>query len=199
MIPGCNSTYRLRYWNPVNSTLITAYNKYLVATALTVYGIETIVFLFFFRFYNCVATALTVYGIETDELLEVGCQLLYVATALTVYGIETCSLTTRTLLKAFVATALTVYGIETWRYRRGGHRPNSRQLQQHLPFTVLKRLHRHECILRRRRLQQHLPFTVLKRVICLDGPSDGVRWLQQHLPFTVLKRVIFTHPSLSGF
>ena len=46
-------------------------------------------------------------------------------------------------------------------------------------------------------LQQHLPFTVLKRasiatgVICLDG-------LQQHLPFTVLKQADITIAYWNG-
>ena len=61
-----------------------------VATALTVYGIETLIkptsanavsFL--------VATALTVYGIETIHVFQLKPILLKVATALTVYGIET--------------------------------------------------------------------------------------------------------------
>ena len=84
-----------------------------------------------------VATALTVYGIETmyRHLLISNC--IFVATALTVYGIETfqvnlASLTTTAVLQQhlpftvlkqnrryiimngkLVATALTVYGIET--------------------------------------------------------------------------------------
>ena len=61
-----------------------------VATALTVYGIETITNIFHSNILITVATALTVYGIET--LLGIpstsSCSLP-VATALTVYGIET--------------------------------------------------------------------------------------------------------------
>ena len=58
-----------------------------------------------------------------------------VATALTVYGIET-PFNFRRTRSSCVATALTVYGIETrllWAVI------NSIKLQQHLPFTVLKR------------------------------------------------------------
>ena len=73
--------------NPMNTGLL----RYAVATALTVYGIET---------YNCiprrrilfnkrVATALTVYGIETQWFASFNIGSRYVATALTVYGIET--------------------------------------------------------------------------------------------------------------
>ena len=85
-----------------------------------------------------VATALTVYGIETmvptiKQLLK----LSIVATALTVYGIET-RLTVVLLFKSLkkVATALTVYGIETYILFLADSIYHL--LQQHLPFTVLK-------------------------------------------------------------
>ena len=38
-IPSCNSTYRLRYWN-VSDTILSMNLTELVATVLTVYGIE---------------------------------------------------------------------------------------------------------------------------------------------------------------
>ena len=84
----------------------------LVATALTVYGIETCS-TFSYKISNIhVATALTVYGIETvSEMAERG------------YSIELQQLLPFTVLKLvlylaldlclLVATALTVYGIET--------------------------------------------------------------------------------------
>ena len=86
-----------------------------------------------------VATVLTVYGIETQSILFVGhrnsCQ---VATVLTVYGIETRRCCCCSLLQQ-VATVLTVYGIETC-----NKPPFSSSLvgslQQYLPFTVLKRI-----------------------------------------------------------
>ena len=64
---------------------------YQVATALTVYGIETSYgYLCLLNKVNGVATALTVYGIETEfGLLGNGSKIYFVATALTVYGIET--------------------------------------------------------------------------------------------------------------
>ena len=62
---------------------------------------------------------------------------------------------------------------------------NRRKLQQHLPFTVLKRYTDHYSILIRG-LQQHLPFTVLKHTPTLQA-SEVEYGLQQHLPFTVLK------------
>ena len=61
-----------------------------------------------------VATALTVYGIETLSHRILCVRLFFVATALTVYGIETIINNTNTPNKnKVVATALTVYGIET--------------------------------------------------------------------------------------
>ena len=60
-----------------------------------------------------------------------------VATALTVYGIETKQYERRIVLAELVATALTVYGIETDRTIIFYLNFFS-QLQQHLPFTVLK-------------------------------------------------------------
>ena len=110
-----------------------------VATALTVYGIETLLVKMKLviewlwlqqplpftvlklsieaddlctRFMS-VATALTVYGIETSiSALSAGTHLM-VATALTVYGIETVFCTKQKFFASIVATALTVYGIET--------------------------------------------------------------------------------------
>ena len=50
--------------SPMNTGLL----RYAVATALTVYGIETQLFNSGYTDYNSVATALTVYGIETSKL-----------------------------------------------------------------------------------------------------------------------------------
>ena len=62
---------------------------------------------------------------------------LFVATALTVYGIETCFNFSLVFFDILVATALTVYGIETkWHLN---NKVIGLRLQQHLPFTVLKR------------------------------------------------------------
>ena len=109
----------------------------MVATVLTVYGIET----FKKRYYHGtisyfrVATVLTVYGIETFDrgVSEDGIKLQQylpftvlkhndlallrssqvVATVLTVYGIETRRFPFNKGLTLSVATVLTVYGIET--------------------------------------------------------------------------------------
>ena len=89
----------------------------MVATELTVYGIETLIARMSpsITLTASVATELTVYGIETIVV----CQLCYEAIR--------------------VATELTVYGIETSiRYAVVKDR-TTRGLQQSLPFTVLKR------------------------------------------------------------
>ena len=59
------------------------------------------------------------------------------------------------------------------------------QLQQYLPFTVLKLSEFVPTNWQEFELQQYLPFTVLKRVNSLLISSAAK--LQQYLPFTVLK------------
>ncbi|WP_424164099.1 hypothetical protein [Veillonella parvula] len=44
-------------------------------------------------------------------------------------------------------------------------------------------------------LQQHLPFTVLKHNTSKGDDIFYLHLLQQHLPFTVLKRVSFKHTT----
>ena len=63
---GCNSTYRLRYWNFLKSYTVEAVVDR-VATVPTVYGIETLKQLHWIDHivYEWVATVPTVYGIET--------------------------------------------------------------------------------------------------------------------------------------
>ena len=64
--------------------------QFQVATVLTVYGIETMLFNVSPPFTICnVATVLTVYGIETSQKVLVSTSTVLVATVLTVYGIET--------------------------------------------------------------------------------------------------------------
>ena len=65
-------------------------------------------------------------------------------------------------VKIQVATALTVYGIETYSHTAG------------LCCLAIE-------------LQQHLPFTVLKLRFTSSRAAYWPPWLQQHLPFTVLK------------
>ena len=85
--------------NLILSPMNTGVLRPAVATALTVYGIET---LFYEsrnkKLYLGVATALTVYGIETFKFFVVLHTINHsVATALTVYGIETCMIHTQNL------------------------------------------------------------------------------------------------------
>ena len=66
-----------------------------------------------------------------------------------------------------------------------------RELQQYLPFTVLKldkRIHKGLC--RNSELQQYLPFTVLK-LVPANTEEIIMLALQQYLPFTVLKLQAF--------
>ena len=66
------------------------------------------------RISSLVATALTVYGIETKRSSSSCIRAIEsVATALTVYGIETQTVSFDLSKDCIVATALTVYGIET--------------------------------------------------------------------------------------
>ena len=63
-----------------------------------------------------VATVLTVYGIETQRMvyLKISSLKMLVATVLTVYGIETAQFFNDNIsTNTAVATVLTVYGIET--------------------------------------------------------------------------------------
>ena len=84
-----------------------------------------------------VATVLTVYGIETKHRRSVGIRLCGVATVLTVYGIETCN--PHLVITWFcVATVLTVYGIETLESSLTIRYLYQYELQQCLPFMVLK-------------------------------------------------------------
>ena len=64
-----------------------------------------------------IATAPTVYGIETKNDSSIFWHIDYIATAPTVYGIETRTILLHLLENLLVATALTVYGIETYHLR----------------------------------------------------------------------------------
>ena len=61
-----------------------------------------------------------------------------------------------------VATAPTVYGIETTNSYSVASHYFASELQQHLPFTVLKLKVVEIWFIKFIELQQHLPFTVLK-------------------------------------
>ena len=88
---GCNSTYRLRYWNIQEGATNYEHPATHVATVPTVYGIETEKRPTGTKNYiKFVATVPTVYGIETGWVAPASLYcFLTVATVPTVYGIET--------------------------------------------------------------------------------------------------------------
>ena len=87
-IYSCNSTYRLRYWNLRSAisffNVLLKLQQYLPFTVLKRSKIFPLSIVWFM-----VATVLTVYGIETVCDLIAFCTISSVATVLTVYGIET--------------------------------------------------------------------------------------------------------------
>ena len=110
----------------------------IVATAPTVYGIETIRYQYRMLWNFSVATAPTVYGIETVNIVRRFIRSIFFCCNST-YRLRYWNLLALPYTKELspVATAPTVYGIETpiflsvmaWLWLA---------LQQHLPFTVLK-------------------------------------------------------------
>ena len=66
LLTGCNSAYRLRYWNAILERKCLLVHP--VATVLTVYGIETLFLNEQAPTTDMVATVLTVYGIETTYM-----------------------------------------------------------------------------------------------------------------------------------
>ena len=69
-----------------------------------------------------------------------------------------------TCVRYMVATVLTVYGIETCELFFHFIFLSSHQLQQYLPFTVLKQYKaQFSALIVPSKLQQYLPFTVLKQ------------------------------------
>ena len=96
----------------------TGFLRYTVATALTVYGIET---------NSCASTVL-------QNLNKLQQHLPFTVLKLVASHIQ------HFKDRAFVATALTVYGIETRGTLALPFNSNVK-LQQHLPFTVLKQHH----------------------------------------------------------
>ena len=162
----------------------------LVATVLTVYGIETgkmppmldEVFsscnsTYRLRYWNLsqllmhwslytspVATVLTVYGIETSPAVVISRSCLHKLQQYLPFTVlkHIGYIYNSSVLNNTVATVLTVYGIETF------------------ASTILE----YELIIDA--LQQYLPFTVLKQDSLIWKRSLRP-WLQQYLPFTVLK------------
>ena len=184
-----------------------------------------------------VATVLTVYGIETYRFCSLGTLIFgelqqylpftvlkhrfkvrmtwyifkTVATVLTVYGIETIKHKNEVCQQTHVATVLTVYGIETSHIDHIIDKVF--ELQQYLPFTVLKLQlqYRHDGWNHRNvatvltvygietmaydmitkfknRVATVLTVYGIETNYCSNRPSLGLL-LQQYLPFTVLKHI----------
>ena len=207
---SCNSTYRLRYWNPVTLAPTTS-SMQSVATVLTVYGIETS---------SC--RMVKFHNNQLQQCLPFTVLKLstYYCSIITIYSWLQQCLPFTVLKRMFpcivnqiffqVATVLTVYGIETSNVFTTGWTISS--LQQYLPFTVLK----HTII------DSHIYFTIIvatvltvcgietnKNNASISKNSKGCNsayrlrywnvglcliWalfpllLQQRLPFTVLKQ-----------
>ena len=144
-LSSCNSTYRLRYWNVNRSSCYGYDHRYPVATVLTVYGIETIKILLtidssnkarlqqylpftvlkpfhFFRFAERITFSMLQQYLPFTVLKQSYLRLQ------------------RWILFLLVATVLTVYGIETGVGSRIFSWFCHDELQQYLPFTVLKLL-----------------------------------------------------------
>ena len=110
---SCNSTYRLRYWN-LKIWKKKDIKNYLVATVLTVYGIETPATAINLPLRQEVATVLTVYGIETHQIYPLDIPLLRpLQQYLPFTVLKLCDFRLSEGTTVGVATVLTVYGIET--------------------------------------------------------------------------------------
>ena len=89
-LAGCNSAYRLRYWNHLDclrpmQSILSPLQQCLPFTVLKL--TKDIIILN--KLFILVATVLTVYGIETAHSFKIVWTQWIVATVLTVYGIET--------------------------------------------------------------------------------------------------------------
>ena len=131
---SCNSTYRLRYWNwrPKNTSEISSLlQQYLPFTVL-----------------------------KLNNPFALSNTLRLVATVLTVYGIETFNARS---ISISVSCCNSTYRLRYWN-NNSGFNNQLFQLQQYLPFTVLKPLTKVFFIIISSLivLQQYLPFTVLK-------------------------------------
>ena len=159
----CNSAYRLRYWN-LTSLKTNVLSRKLVATVLTVYGIETFMMPSIVSPYWTVATVLTVYGIETSrfniftvtiffklqQCLPFTVLKLIIHTMIFANCMVGCNSAYRLRYWNDILVALPTLNSTIW-------------LQQCLPFTVLKLHNDLEEVKNILVLQQCLPFTVLKQ------------------------------------
>ena len=180
----CNSPYRLRYWNEIKAEEVSAED--LVATVLTVYGIETASLRRTASIFSSLQQSLpfTVLKLNFNVIslrsnsnrCNSPYRLRYWNGLETVQAYMSMSVLQQslpfTVLKHFIATLHAVGKFNA--------------LQQSLPFTVLKLLPNNKDN-SGTTLQQSLPFTVLKPFWFLTVFAYSLKLLQQSLPFTVLK------------
>ena len=157
-VGGCNSAYRLRYWNVISIEKalgkIDWLQQCLPFTVLkhtcrhlhrpTIDALQQCLPFTVLKHsiknntcynYNCVATVLTVYGIETKHTIQCLFDNLELQQCLPFRVLKLNIL--NGVICFIVATVLTVYGIET--LSKGLLiMPSNLRLQQCLPFTVLK-------------------------------------------------------------
>ena len=188
---SCNSTYRLRYWNGLGIDTKPSNLTLLVATVLTVYGIETQRKRYYRRFRRvsrCNSTYRLRYWnqekfTETSFSSVLGCNSTYrlrywnfATDAVVVSPLSrSCNSTYRlrywnvtisfvsSLHVKEVATVLTVYGIETFTASRTT--ANSTSVATVLTVYGIETYQQDWKRDGFQRLQQYLPFTVLKLAI----------------------------------
>ena len=215
-VPGCNSTYRLRYWNFWHidysifidrTCVLQQYLPFTVLKRSQLYGLLKINIVscnstYRLRYWNYFSWCQTIFnsfhGCNSTYRLRYWNLGIAIARATnswlccnSTYRLRYWNIAIAKRLNASrsVATVLTVYGIETSVCNCFFY--SNLQLQQYLPFTVLKLVTANLIdLIVSASLQQHLPFTVLK---LLNGDfffhivND---MLQQYLPFTVLKHAM---------
>ena len=110
---GCNSTYRLRYWNfPEKGIIFISEDSCNSTYRLRYWNEERDIFAFTTCFK--VLQQYLPFTVLKPPWMAIKALMLAVATVLTVYGIET-GLNGNIVPCWGVATVLTVYGIETWK------------------------------------------------------------------------------------
>ena len=160
---SCNSTYRLRYWNPLNPLNLADLPSVSVATVLTVYGIETLLLPLLFSF--CFPCCNSTYRLRYWNLRS----KFWSNTPIFFFCNNNYHLGSWNSkvgpLRSFAALCCnSTYRLRYWNIAMTAtiFSHNIILLQQYLPFTVLKLDERAVVEERSPTLQQYLPFTVLK-------------------------------------
>ena len=134
-----------------------------------------------------VATVLTVYGIETLLGMEGG-ETPSPNCCNSTYRLRYWNWTNRGRRSATVLRCNSTYRLRYWNNSIFANNFVTYRLQQYLPFTVLKLYYISLPLVNTPdELQQYLPFTVLKPNWAVLDVFVVLASLQQYLPFTVLK------------